>query len=44
MCVALFANIIPEPTAKKPEEPSDEIPDVDEATVGQLDEEVGFDF
>ncbi|KAL3452907.1 hypothetical protein BJX65DRAFT_265106 [Aspergillus insuetus] len=28
-----------EQTAKKPEEPSDEIPDVDEATVGQLDDE-----
>jgi import receptor subunit TOM70 len=28
-----------EQAAKKPEEPSDEIPDVDEATVGQLDEE-----
>jgi hypothetical protein len=33
-------DIIIEPAAKKTEEPAEELPEVDEATVGQLSEEV----
>jgi hypothetical protein len=36
------ADFFSEKTEKKAEEPIEEIPEVDEATVGQLDEEVRF--
>lgn len=35
-----MTDIIIEPAAKKTEEPAEELPEVDEATVGQLSEEV----
>lgn len=39
--VAWGTDAIPE-SAKKTEEPAEELPEVDEATVGQLSEEVSF--
>lgn len=35
-----MTDIIIEPAAKKTDEPAEELPEVDEATVGQLSEEV----
>lgn len=36
----IVTDIALEPAAKKAEEPAEELPEVDEATVGQLSEEV----
>lgn len=42
--VQLWLTSTLESTAKKAEEPAEELPEVDDATVGQLSDEVGFRF